>query len=182
MAMLTMSQLQQALRTSLEQVALDRPAAEQAELVKNIVQQFAAGTGPVPDHERRIDNAVNSDLAYAIPDDALNLFPSMVQAAIGAFAKGPIGALSDIVGLLLRYRSLRVELSAEEAAVLRVLREAKTEGSTSLAPADIQDRLKSKQLRLRQPLGGLLAGLAAKKTERATLVREANGRWTIGNV
>jgi hypothetical protein len=97
--------------------------------------------------------------------------------------KGPIGALADLVGLLVRYRSLRVEISADEAAVLRVLRDAKKAGEATLAPAEVQSRLQAEGIALHQRVGDVFASLLAKKTEEAKLVvLEVNGRWRIGNV
>ena len=125
---------------------------------------------------------LNADVVFAVPDDALNLFPSIVQAAIGFFAKGPIGSLSDAVALMFRYRTLRVAISAEEAAVLRALKAAKTAGKPALAPADLRERLSAEGLLPAAPLETVLAGLLAKKTEKTILVREVDGRWSIGNV
>jgi hypothetical protein len=187
MTNLTISQLTQTVQSTLAQAAPDRSPEQWAELADAIARQLAAQAPPpdgvpVAEHERRVDDDLFSNVAYAIPDDALSLLPSIVQAAVGAYAKGPIGALADLVGLLVRYRSLRVEISADEAAVLRVLREAKKAGQTTLAPAEVQSRLKVEGLALHQPVGDVLASLLAKKTEKATLVREVNGRWAIGNV
>jgi hypothetical protein len=187
MTNLTISLLAQNVQSTLAQAAPDHAPEERAELADAIALQLAA-QAPPPDgvpaagRERRIDNDLFSNVAYAIPDEALNLLPSIVQAAVGAYAKGPIGAIADLVGLLVRYRSLRVEISPDEAAVLRELRDAKKAGQATLAPAEVQSRLQAEGLVLRQPVGEVFASLLAKKTEKATLVREVNGRWAIGNV
>ena len=115
MTQLTISQLQERLLASLPPEAMDRPADQRAELVRMAAAQLV--TSPAIEYERRVDDALfNSKVAYAVPDDALNLFPSIVQAVVGAFAKGPVGALADVVGLLVRYSTLKVKLTAEEAA------------------------------------------------------------------
>ena len=132
---------------------------------------------------RSIDRSLlDANKLYAIPDDALNLFPALVQAAVGAFAKGPIAALPDLVAMLIRYRSLKVEIAAEEAAVLRVLKQAKTEGVGPLSGAEVANRLQIQKLTMTREVEDVLGGLLAKKTEKATLVQQANGRWAIGNV
>jgi hypothetical protein len=182
MAQLTMSEIQQTLRSATTQYPPDWSDADQSAFAESVARQWTAELRGSTHSERRIDDAIFSRGAYAISDDALNLFPSIVQAVIAVFAKGPAGALADLVALLLRYRSLRVELTPEEAAVLRVLQDAKKEKLTTLVPADIQDRLRQKQLKLSQPLGDVLDSLLAKKADKTTLVREANGRWAIGNV
>jgi hypothetical protein len=187
MASLSISQLTENVQSTLSRAIPDRSSDDRAELARAIARRLAEQAPPpdgVPatERERRIDDDLNSNVAYAVPDDALNLLPSIVQAAVGAFAKGPIGALADLVGLLVRYRSLRVVLSADEAAVLRALRDAKKAGQPTLAPAEVMSRLQAEGLALHQPIGDVLASLLAKKTEKATLVREVNGRWAIGNV
>lgn len=178
----TLSELQAALSARMEADAPHLSPVERAAYVDATLLALTAAD-PTAVQKRRIDDdLLRSDVAYAIPDDALNMYPALVQAAIGAFSKGPIGALSDLVGVLFRYRTLRVELTAEEAAVLRALRAAKTARVPPLAPADINKRLLDAGLTLKRPVADVLATLKGKKTDKATLVVESDGRWAIGNV
>jgi membrane carboxypeptidase/penicillin-binding protein len=96
--------------------------------------------------------------------------------------EGPHAALADLVALLFRYRCLRVELNAEEAAILTVLKQAKSEMQPPLSEANIRDALKRERLILKRPLTEALASLKSKRTDRATLVLENGGRWAIGSV
>jgi hypothetical protein len=88
MTNLTISQLTQTVQSTLAQAAPDRSSQERAELAAAIARQLAA-QAPLPDgvpaaeRERRIDDDLFSNVSYAIPDDALNLLPSVVQAAVG---------------------------------------------------------------------------------------------------
>jgi hypothetical protein len=166
-------------------VEADMPGLSPGEVTAYVdaALQEVAAAAPDADQARRIDDdLLRKDVGYAIPDDALNLFPSLVQAVIGAFTNGPIGALSDLAGILFRYRSLRVELTAEEAAVLRVLRAAKTARQPPLAPFDIRERLSEAGLTIKRPLHEVLAGLKGKNTDKTTLVIENGGRWAVGNI
>ena len=186
MTSLSISQLTEKVQSTLSHAVPDRSSEVRTKLAGAIARQLAEQSplsdGMPANRERRIDNDLISDVAYAVPDDQLDLLPSIVKAAVGAFAAGPIGALADLVGLLVRYRSLRVEISPDEAAVLRALRDAKKAGQPTLAPAEVMGRLQTEGLALHHPIGDVFASLLAKKTEKATLVREINGRWAIGNV
>jgi hypothetical protein len=182
-AQLTAAQLRQVVSDSLEKSTGSLDPDQKAELAEATSAQLIALAAPPAEGKRRLDPALfNSNVVYAVPDEALNLIPSLVQAVVGAFSNGPAGALGDLVGILVRYRSLKVELTAEEAAVVSVLRTAKVEKSPPLAPAQITERLTKAKLTLKQPLGAVLASLLAKKTDQTTPVREADGRWTVGNV
>lgn len=181
MAQLTATQLQQALAARLAPAGLD--PARQAAFVDAALQVLIEPLSGSSEAKRRIDrDLLDSNVAYAVPDEALELFPSLVQAVLGGFMHGPAAALPELVGVLLRYRRLRVELTADEAAVLSVLRAAKVEKSPPLSPADIAARLASRGLQTHRPLAELLASLKSKQTDKATLVREADGRWAVGNV
>ena len=180
MPQLTAAQLQRALADRLSPAGLD-PALQSA-FIDAALQVLI---NPVPQFEarRRIDRDLfDQKTSYAVPDDALDLFPSLVKAVLSAFQDGPAAALPELVGLLLRYRHLRVKLTADEAAVLSVLCTAKVERSPPLSPADIAARIAGQGLKLTQPLPQLLVSLKSKQTEEATLVREADGRWAAGNV
>ena len=178
----TLGNLRTALRSRMQAGAPDLSPAETAAFVDGTLLELTA-TVQKPDQKRRIDDdLLRSNVAYAIPYDALELFPSLVKAAIGAFASGPIGALTDVVGLLFRYQTMRVELTAEEAAVLRVLRSAKTARTPPLSSTDIEKRLAEAGLALKSPIDDVLAAVKGKKTDKVTLVIENDGRWTIGNV
>jgi hypothetical protein len=183
MAEFTASQLRKALEDTLVKSGTELDSGGIQTVVTAAAAELAHPDAPQSEARRRLDQDIlKPDVVYAVPDDALNLFPALVQAAVAAFGKGPIAALPDLVSLLFRFRALRVPLTAEEAAVLRVLKRAKTAQRPALAPADIEDALKKDGLAPKQKVGELLASLAAKKTEKATLVRETDGRWTIGNV
>ena len=81
---------------------------------------------PAVDVKRRLDAGLfESDKYYAIPDDALDLIPSLVKAALATISGEPAHALPELVGILYRYRKLQVVLDGDEAAVLRVLRAAR---------------------------------------------------------
>jgi hypothetical protein len=181
-AQLTPDQLRQALASALA-AAPQSISPEDAERYVDAAANALITSGEPPRPGlRRIDASLVGDKVFAIPDDALDLFPSVVGAVLGAFEKGPASVLPDLVSLLLRYRSLRIEISPEEAAVLRALKAAKAEGAGPLAPADIAARLESQGLRPSRDVAALLDALKARKTEKATLVQEADGRWAIGNV
>ena len=178
----TLTDLQSALHKAL--AAAPGAVSDAQAYVDAAAAELLALAQPGVQTPRRIDrNLLDKDTLYAVPDDALNLFPALVQAAIGAFAKGPAAALPDLVSTLLRYRTLRVVITPQEAAVLRALKQARLEGQGPLAVADIDARLQAQGLGLgSSQTETLLAGLNAKKTDKAALVREANGRWSIGNV
>jgi hypothetical protein len=179
---MTLGDLQTTLRSKVEAGLPALNPAEMNAYVEAALRAVAA-SAPDADQQRRIDSdLLRSDVAYAIPDDALNLFPALVQAAIGAFANGPVGALSELAGILFRYRSLRIELAAEEAAVLRVLRAAKLARQPPLPSFDIHQRLDDAGLALQRPLNEVLAGLKGKNTDKTTLVVENGGRWAVGNI
>lgn len=179
MAELTASQLAQALEDSLARGGMSLDATA----IKYFSAAAVLEVETPGDATRRLDRDLfKGDVVYAIPDDALKLFPELVQATIAAFGKGPIAALPNLVGLLFRYRALRVTLTAEEAAVVRILKRAKVEARPPLAPADIESSLKRDGLLTQKSVAELLHSLVAKHTEKATLVKETDGRWSIGNV
>jgi hypothetical protein len=148
-----------------------------------IAQEVVSSHYPQPDAVRRIDRDLfDPDVAYAIPDDALALVPSLTLAVVSALGGGLLAAVPELVGVLYRYRTLRVEINADEAMVLRALRAANKSGVSSLAPAEIHNRLAGDGLSPKRPLNEVLRSLEAKKTDKATLVREINGRWAIEDV
>src|SRR5687768_3674497 len=119
MAELTASQLAQALEDSLARGGMSLDATA----IKCFSAAAVLEVETPGDATRRLDQDLfKRDAVYAIPDDVLKLFPELVQATIAAFGKGPIAALPSLVGLLFRYRALRVTLTAEEAAVVRILK------------------------------------------------------------
>jgi len=186
MASLTLSELQQTLVGSLQSSALGLDTAGLSDFSDAAARAVAGALDSNEAAEpslRRLDpDLTDRNRVYAVPDDALNRFPSLVLAALGAFTKGPTGALADLVGLMFRYRTLRVAITADEAAVLRALRDAKVAGLPPLTLAELRTRLIAAQTLPQPPLEDLLASLQAKKTDKATLVREVGGCWAIGNV
>ena len=184
MTQFTARQLTQILTKSLEECGtpstpVDAPARH--DFAEAAVAELYAQAHPDLPRLRRLDKKLfDDDTLFAVPDDALNLVPALVQAVLGAFAKGPAAALPDLFGVLFRYRQLRVEITPQEAAVLRALKEAKVARLGPLSPAQIGDRLA--ELGAAIDIPAVLEALLAKKTEKATLVSTANGRWAIGNV
>lgn len=155
---------------------------EMPALAAGIAREVLDALYPAPDAKRRLDaDLFKSDRYYAIPDDALELIPSLAKAAFSVVTGELAHALPELVGILYRYRKLQVVLDGDEAAVLRVLRAARKAQDGPLSPAAIRDQL-GKGLHLRRPLDEVLSGLEAKKTDKTILVTQWNGRWTIGNV
>src|SRR5262245_37911100 len=131
MRKLTIPRIADKIQRMLAEAAPDYSPEEQPKLADAIARRLATQAlaldgVPATERKRRIDNDLLSDVAYAVPDDAFDLLPSIVRAVVKAFTKGPVDALADLVDLLVLYRSLRVEISPDEAAVLRVLDDAKT--------------------------------------------------------
>lgn len=156
---------------------------EMPALATGIAGEMLEALYPALDAKRRLDaDLFRSDTYYAIPDDALDLIPSLAKAAFAVISGEPAHALPELVGILYRYRKLQVVLDGDEAAVLRVLRAAQKAKRGPLSPADIRDQLKNSSLHLQRPLNEVLSGLEARKTEKTILATESNGRWTIGNV
>ena len=180
MAQLTFAECQDQVQAKLKEVqgieVTSLPAGE-------IAMEVLAVHNAIPDAERRVDaDLFRKDRFYAIPDGALDLVPSLAKAALAVITGNLVNAMPELVGILYRYRTLQVVLDGDEAAVIGVLRAAEKGRLGPLSPAEIGDRLKASGLRLRRPLKDVLASIAAKKTEKATLASEINGRWTIGNV
>ena len=178
MADLTFAQLKGQVGAKLGDLELEQEAGLTDKMTREILNAYH----PPQDASRRIDaDLLKSGVAYAIPDEALDLLPSLVKAVIGGVIEGPLHALPELVGILYRYRKLQVELNADEAVVLRALRSARDSGEGALAPANLGKRV-GEGIRLQRPMAQVLKGLKAKNTEKTILVRETNGRWVIGNV
>jgi len=180
MAQLTFAQCQDRLSNGLSDMLGEH---ETSQLAAAIAIEVLSVHNSIPDVDRRVDaDLFNKDRFYAIPDEALDLIPSLAKAAFAVIVGSPVHALPDLVGVLYRYRTLQVEIDADEAAVIGALRAAHKDRSGPLSAAEIADRLKASGLQLRRPLKLVLASIAGKKTEKATLANESNGRWTIGNI
>jgi hypothetical protein len=180
MAQLTFAQCQDQVQEKLNEV---HGGEGTSPLAGEIAMEVLAVHNTIADAERRVDSDLfRKDRFYAIPDEALDLIPSLAKAAFAVIAGSPVHALPELVGILYRYRTLQIVLDADEAAVIGVLRAAHKDSLGPLSPAEIGDRLKASSLQLRRPLKEVLASIGAKKTEKATLANESNGRWTIGNV
>src|SRR5580704_6575950 len=109
---------------------------DDAELSKALTIEILDAAGQWREAHRRIDDdLLNAGFAYAVPDEHLKLGVSYVKAAVACFTGGPKAAIAELVGLLLRYERLKIKLSAEEAAVLRVLKKARVDGLGALPPA-----------------------------------------------
>jgi len=183
MRQLTTTELTETLSARLQEADISLNSHNADAVVDVTVRQLKYAHASEPEPQRRLDrDLLKSDVVYAVPDQALELFPASVRAVIAALGTGPFAALPDLVAILFRYRCLRIELTAEEAAILTVLKQAKLEMRPPLSVADIHDALTRDQLTLQHPLTDLLASLKSKKTDEATLVHETGGRWAIGNV
>jgi hypothetical protein len=183
MAQLTFEQLGEELRTTFLEVQANADERQAARLAEETALEILTVHHPIPDADRRLDSdLLRKDVVYAIPDDALDLVPSLTKAVVAALGGGLLSAVPELVGILYRYRTLRVEITTDEASVLRALRAAAKSGEGALAPAEIRDRLADDGLALKRPLIEVLGSLNGKKTEKVTLVSEVNGRWKIGNV
>ncbi len=160
-----------------------RPQASPEDFADAAAIELLSLAQPGVPRQRRIDAKLfDRTTLFAIPDDELKLMPTLVTAVFNAFAKGPGDALPELFGLLVRYRRLRVEITAQEAAVLRTLKQAKAAKLGPLTAAQIGDRLRSDGLAASVDVPAVLDALVAKATDTATLVSTANGRWLIGNV
>lgn len=156
---------------------------DDAELSNALTVEILDAAGQWREAHRRIDDdLLNADVAYALPDEHLKLGLSYVKAAVACFTGGPKTAIAELVGLLLRYERLKIKLSAEEAAVLRVLKKANADGLGALSPAAIGDRLATDHAVLRDPRP-LLQQLKLKNRDKTKLVEETvPGMWAVGNV
>jgi len=118
----------------------------------------------------------------AIPDGALELVPALVKSALALLAGRPEEALPELVGILYRSRTLGIEITVEEAAVLRVLKSAKTGGERSLPVVELLQRLNDEGIKPKESIATLLERLRLRNTEKTKLVTEESERWSIGNV
>jgi len=64
---------------------------------------------PAVEAKRRLDaDLLKSDTYYAIPDDALDLIPSLAKAAFAVVSAAPAHALPELVGILSDIASSRL--------------------------------------------------------------------------
>jgi hypothetical protein len=179
MAQLTFEEFRDQVASSLS--GLPGKREEAAKFADMVALEVLAAYHPIPEAERRLDADIfKKGTFYAIPDEALDLLPSIAKAAFAAVTAGPLSAVPELVGILYRYHTLAIELDADEAAILRALRSANKSGQGALAIAEVRDRIDG--IKLKRPLIDVLEGLSAKQTAKTQLVHEVNGRWTIGNV
>jgi hypothetical protein len=137
--------------------------------------------------QRRIDKFLfSSDRYYALPDDALDLVPSLIRTALSFFTDCALSALPEAVDLLLRYEKLKVEINGNEVLLLRELKKAKELDEGGLSPAELSERVsEAKTMPLAQTnevLTGLLAKSEAAGPEVTLVTRGENDRWRIGNI
>lgn len=179
MAQLTFGEFRDQVASRLS--GLSTEPEEAASLANMVALEVIAVYHPIPDAKRRLDADIfERGKYYAIPDDSLDLLPSVAKAAFAAVTGGPFSAVPELIGILYRYHRLAIELDADEAAILRALRSANKSGQGALTVAELRDRIDG--IKLKRTLIDVLEGLSAKKTEKAQIVREVNGRWAIGNV
>jgi hypothetical protein len=181
MAQRTFAEIQKQIADSLDEIHDEQ---ERSRIAGAIAMDILVEHNNIPPAQRRIDGELfDRNKYYAVPDDALDLIPSLAKAAFSVITGKLAEALPDLVGILYRLRTLRVEIDGDEAAVLRVLRAERNGGERRpLSMADIEKRLENDKIHLRRPLKEVLTGIEGKKTEKATLATQTNGRWTIGNI
>lgn len=150
-----------------------------------IVEECAVGLlyelYPDVEAERRVDRDLfKRDRYYAIPDEELNLLPSLVSIALVFFTSGPAEAIPDLFALLIRYRRLRVELNGDEAIVLRSLDCAKKVDAGGLTAAELSKRLSNDKKLAVGEVEQILRGLLEKSEQSGPserLVECVNDRW-----
>ncbi len=177
MAELTFDQLQDRIGAAIREAGGgDREAAAAA---NDAAVQVLSAHYAIKDAQRRIDaDLVRKDTYYAIPDEHLELLPSLAKAAISVVSDGAAGALGELIGVLYRYLTLNVKIDGDQAAVLRVLKSAES----ALSAADVSQRVKASGIQLRRPVAQVLTELEGKQRGDTVLVHNVNGRWAIGNV
>ena len=177
MAQLTFDQLSQRIAGVIREAGGDEHAT--ASVANAAASAIVAAHSEIPDAPRRIDaDLVKADTYYAIPDENLELLPSLAKAAMSVVSDGAVGAIGELIGLLYRYRTLQVPIDGAQAAVLRVLKAA----GRSLSAADVGQRVEASGVRLARPVGQVLAELQGRQRGSTVLVHNVNGRWAIGNV
>jgi hypothetical protein len=181
---LTYAELQTAVAQQLQTTLAHLSPDEQQRILSVCTMDLAQELHPSGAAERRIDDdLLRADVAYAISDQELNLLPEMVVSVLGLLLGGPAGALPGLVGLLFRYRQRRIELTGQEALVLRCLKAAKQDGRGSVTAAQLWQVLRHHSPMALQELSKTLEDLRAKGDEHAVrLVRFRDGRWSIGDV
>jgi len=138
---------------------------------------------PDLDAQRRFDKDLfNNTHVYAVPDESLDLFPSLLEAAISFFTTGPAAALPGLFRLMFRYRRLKVRITVDEALILRALKHADVDGKGALTSAEIRDRLIDQREFSISDINKLLAELLEKCTRDVSLLEQVGNKWCIGNV
>jgi hypothetical protein len=174
---LTFDQLRERIGTSIRETGSgDRDTATHP---SDVAVQVLAAHGNLPDAPRRIDaDLLKKDTYYAIPDENLDLLPTLAKAALSVASDGGIGAIGELIGVLYRYRTLNVQIDGDQAAVLRAPKSA----DGALSAADVRQRVEAAGVRLRRPVSQVLAELESRRRGVTVLVHNVNGRWAIGNV
>lgn len=177
MAQLTFDQLKERIGTSIREAGSGEK--DTAAVASDVAVQVLAAHYNIPDAQRRIDaDLLKKDTYYAIPDENLDLIPTLAKAALSVASDGGIGAIGELIGVLYRYRILNVQIDGDQAAVLRALKSA----DATLSAADVRQRVEAAGVRLRRPVAQVLAELESRQRGATVLVHNVNGRWAIGNV
>jgi hypothetical protein len=176
-AQLTFDQLSERIEAAIHDAGCEDRVT--TSVAKAAAVQILGAHDYIPDAQRRIDaDLLKKDTYYAIPDENLDLFPTLAKAALSVVSDGGMGAIGELIGLLYRYRTLNVQIDGDHAAVLHVLKAA--EGAVSAA--DVGQRVETSGIRLGRPAGQVLAELENLQRGATVLVHNVNGRWAIGNV
>ena len=150
---------------------------------KTVVEVLVSLKQLPEDSPRRIDDILGGGgAAFAVPDDALDLVPTLIGVAISALSGEFFSGAGELVAVLYKYHRAGVEITSEEAAVLRALARAKKDNRGPLAPPDVEDIAAKGGQHLSQSVRIVLETLFRKNTSGATLVTVTEGRWAIGNV
>jgi hypothetical protein len=177
MAQLTVDQLTERVEAAMRQAGNGAPP--DAEAASIVAMHVVGAHHTLPDASRRIDrDLLRKDTYYAIPDENLDLLPTLVRAALAVVSDGGAGAIGELTGLLYRYRTLNVQIDGEQAAVLRALKSAES----ALSAADVGRRVEAGGVRLGRPVAQILVELEGRQRGATMLVQNVNGRWAIGNV
>ena len=139
----TIEQIGEVLAPDFQEAAPGLDADTCGDLARETAIQVLVELGLISgEAKQRIDSKIGGKgAAYAIPDDALKLMPSLIKA-VGKLLTGNFFApVPELIGILYRYRTLRVELTADEAAVMRTLRRAANDNRGPLTLAQIGEGL-----------------------------------------
>jgi hypothetical protein len=180
---LTYAELETAIAQQLQTTLAHLTADEQRHILSVCAMDLARELNPTGAAERRItDDLGRADVAYTVSDQELKGLPELVVSVLGLLLSAPAGALPGLVGLLFRYRQHRIELTGEEALVLRCLKAEKQDGRGGLTAAQLWQILRHHSPMALQEVTRTLEDLQTKGDAQAVqLVEFRNGRWSISD-